>query len=303
MGAGRRLERPPDVGDLGGVARGEHARRLDAPLGDRRPPRPRRTSTSGCRAAASSRAPTAAPTGRRSTRASRPTSCPSPTPSYGHDPHCVRLHPADPDRLYQQNHCGIYRLDRPRTRGSASATTCRPTSATSASRSSCTRATPTPPGCSRWTAPTCGRAPAPTAARRRTSPATPARRGPASTTACRSTAWFTVKRQAMTADDGRPGRRLLRHDQRRGVGQRRRGRARGRASLEPPARDLLRRVRPARRVMQVRIPTPLRSYTGEQSDVERRGHDGRRAPGRPRPAVPRAPLPGGRRAGPAAAST
>jgi photosystem II stability/assembly factor-like uncharacterized protein len=30
-----------------------------------------------------------------------------------HDPHCVRLCPGDPDRLYQQNHCGIYRLDRP----------------------------------------------------------------------------------------------------------------------------------------------------------------------------------------------
>jgi photosystem II stability/assembly factor-like uncharacterized protein len=29
-----------------------------------------------------------------------------------HDPHCVRLCPADPDRLYQQNHCGIYRMDR-----------------------------------------------------------------------------------------------------------------------------------------------------------------------------------------------
>ncbi len=32
-----------------------------------------------------------------------------------HDPHCVRLCPTDPDRLYQQNHCGIYRLDRPAT--------------------------------------------------------------------------------------------------------------------------------------------------------------------------------------------
>ena len=32
-----------------------------------------------------------------------------------HDPHCVRLCPSDPDRLYQQNHCGIYRLDRPAT--------------------------------------------------------------------------------------------------------------------------------------------------------------------------------------------
>jgi hypothetical protein len=29
-----------------------------------------------------------------------------------HDPHCVRLCPSNPDRLYQQNHCGIYRLDR-----------------------------------------------------------------------------------------------------------------------------------------------------------------------------------------------
>jgi photosystem II stability/assembly factor-like uncharacterized protein len=30
-----------------------------------------------------------------------------------HDPHCARLCPSNPDRLYQQNHCGIYRLDRP----------------------------------------------------------------------------------------------------------------------------------------------------------------------------------------------
>ena len=33
-----------------------------------------------------------------------------------HDPHCVRLCPSNPDRLYQQNHCGIYRIDRPSTR-------------------------------------------------------------------------------------------------------------------------------------------------------------------------------------------
>ena len=32
-----------------------------------------------------------------------------------HDPHCLRLCPGNPDRLYQQNHCGIYRLDRPGT--------------------------------------------------------------------------------------------------------------------------------------------------------------------------------------------
>ena len=34
------------------------------------------------------------------------------TPTF-HDPHCVRMCPSNPDRLYQQNHCGIYRLDRP----------------------------------------------------------------------------------------------------------------------------------------------------------------------------------------------
>ena len=32
-----------------------------------------------------------------------------------HDPHCVVMCPSNPDRLYQQNHCGIYRLDRPST--------------------------------------------------------------------------------------------------------------------------------------------------------------------------------------------
>jgi len=38
---------------------------------------------------------------------------PDPDVEYGHDPHCVVAHPENPDRLYQQNHCGIYRLDRP----------------------------------------------------------------------------------------------------------------------------------------------------------------------------------------------
>ena len=37
---------------------------------------------------------------------------PETEPEFGHDPHCVRLHPQRPDRLYQQNHCGIYRMDR-----------------------------------------------------------------------------------------------------------------------------------------------------------------------------------------------
>lgn len=37
------------------------------------------------------------------------------TPTF-HDPHCIRLCPSNPDRLYQQNHCGIYRIDRPSSR-------------------------------------------------------------------------------------------------------------------------------------------------------------------------------------------
>jgi photosystem II stability/assembly factor-like uncharacterized protein len=43
---------------------------------------------------------------------------PEPPPDYGsaHDPHCIQLHPVAPDVLYQQNHCGIYRLERPATR-------------------------------------------------------------------------------------------------------------------------------------------------------------------------------------------
>jgi photosystem II stability/assembly factor-like uncharacterized protein len=41
---------------------------------------------------------------------------PDPFPEIGQDPHCVRLHPLAPDVLYQQNHCGIYRMDRPAAR-------------------------------------------------------------------------------------------------------------------------------------------------------------------------------------------
>jgi hypothetical protein len=41
---------------------------------------------------------------------------PDPYPEYGQDPHCVALHPLHPDRLYQQNHCGIYRMDLPEER-------------------------------------------------------------------------------------------------------------------------------------------------------------------------------------------
>jgi hypothetical protein len=37
---------------------------------------------------------------------------PGPPPEFGQDPHCVVLAPSNPDRLWQQNHCGIYRMDR-----------------------------------------------------------------------------------------------------------------------------------------------------------------------------------------------
>jgi len=37
-------------------------------------------------------------------------------PEFGQDPHCVRQHPLDPDVLWQQNHCGIYRVKRPSDR-------------------------------------------------------------------------------------------------------------------------------------------------------------------------------------------
>ena len=41
---------------------------------------------------------------------------PDPNAEFGHDPHCVRFAAGNPDRLYQQNHTGLYRLDRPANR-------------------------------------------------------------------------------------------------------------------------------------------------------------------------------------------
>jgi photosystem II stability/assembly factor-like uncharacterized protein len=38
---------------------------------------------------------------------------PDPFPEYGQDSHYIALSPTDPDRIWQQNHCGIYRVDRP----------------------------------------------------------------------------------------------------------------------------------------------------------------------------------------------
>jgi len=41
---------------------------------------------------------------------------PDPEAEFGHDPHCLRVHPVAKDVVYQQNHCGIYRLDRAASR-------------------------------------------------------------------------------------------------------------------------------------------------------------------------------------------
>jgi hypothetical protein len=38
---------------------------------------------------------------------------PDPYPEYGQDAHQIAVAPTNPDRIWQQNHCGIYRLDRP----------------------------------------------------------------------------------------------------------------------------------------------------------------------------------------------
>jgi hypothetical protein len=46
-------------------------------------------------------------------RGARADFLPDPFPEYGQDPHRVALHPLRPDRLYQQSHCGIYRMERP----------------------------------------------------------------------------------------------------------------------------------------------------------------------------------------------
>ncbi len=37
---------------------------------------------------------------------------PEPNREFGQDPHCIVMSPSDPDILWQQNHCGIYRMDR-----------------------------------------------------------------------------------------------------------------------------------------------------------------------------------------------
>ena len=186
LGAAAGRQRRSAVPRVDGHGAGRHARRAEAALDHRRPARPGAPVLRACRAAACTNRSTRAAAGRPLVEGMEVVEGFDAATVTFHDPHCVRLCPSNPDRLYQQNHCGIYRLDRPGTAwvriGSSMP---EPRSATSASRWWCIRATPTPPGCSRWTAPTSGRAPAPPAGRRPTSRATAGGAGSGWTRACR----------------------------------------------------------------------------------------------------------------------
>ena len=64
----------------------------------------RSTCISACRAAASSNRPTRGADWRPLNHGVRADFLPDPNAEFGHDPHCLRLHPLLPDRLYHQNH-------------------------------------------------------------------------------------------------------------------------------------------------------------------------------------------------------
>ena len=90
---------------------------------------------------------------------------PIPDPEYGHDPHNMQLHPIMPDRLYQQNHCGIYRMERHEGQWVRIGKNMPRRSATSDFRSCCTRAILRRFGSFQWTERRCGRERAPMANR------------------------------------------------------------------------------------------------------------------------------------------
>ena len=138
-----------------------------------------------------------------------------------HDPHCVRLCPSNPDRLYQQNHCGIYRLDRPaqdleaHRQGHAqtdrryrlSAWSVHPRDDKSA-----------------WVLPMDGQTVWPRTSIKGKPAVYGTRDGGKSWKRQdkglpESQAWWTVKRQAFAGDGGNPAGPLFRHHQRRAVGQ------------------------------------------------------------------------------------
>ena len=102
-----------------------------------------------------------------------------------HDPHCIRLCPGRPDRLYQQNHCGVYRLDRPSNEWLRIGRRMPRRIGDIGFPIVVHPATPTRSGCSRWTAEACGRAPVREASPGCTSRAMAARPGGVPLQACR----------------------------------------------------------------------------------------------------------------------
>ena len=268
LGAVLRPQRRPAVPRVDGHRAGRHARRAEAALDHRRPARPGAPLPRRCRAAACTSRATAGRPWRPLVQGMEVVEGFDAANLTFHDPHCVRLCPSNPDRLYQQNHCGIYRLDRPGdTVGAHRQEHAEAASATSASRSSCTRATPT----RAWVFPMDG-----TTVWPRTSPdgepAVYVTRN-AGKTWQRLDAGLprqpgVVDGEAPGDDGGRagPGGPVLRHDQRRALDEPRRGR-RWSCHRAAPARDL--RGRGGRAgvgasVMKVLIPSPLHSYTGRK---------------------------------------
>ncbi len=98
-----------------------------------------------------------------------------------HDPHCMRICPGNPDRLYQQNHCGIYRIDRPCAEWVRIGKNM-PKRVGDVGFPMVVH--PTPRGYSRWMAPMCGRASVRRASPPYTQRATLARPGSAAAKAC-----------------------------------------------------------------------------------------------------------------------
>ena len=212
-------------------------------------------------AAACSRRTTRAPPGSRSTAAARPTSCPIPMPSTA----TIRTACActrRPDVVYQQNHCGIYRLDRPRRalgahrRGHAEGDRRHRLSDRAASARSDDGC-----GCSRWTAPRSGRACPSAASPRCTARATRARRWQRQDRGLPpAQAWFTVKRQAMCADALDPWASTSAPPAARS------GRAATRARAGTASRMHLPHiysVEAALVAMKVVVPSPLAEYTAQ----------------------------------------
>ena len=191
----------PQYRDVDGQRAGRHARRPEAALDHRRSARSRRISTSAMSGGGVHESLDGGATldaaGRRAWKSSRASTRP---PIAFHDPHCVRLCPSNPDRLYQQNHCGIYRLDRPSTQwvriGKAHAEEGRRHRLSDGGASARRRHRL---GVSDGRHRPCGRAPVPTASPR----AYVTRNGGKSWQRLdaglpKSQAWWTVKRQAMT---------------------------------------------------------------------------------------------------------